>query len=74
MRRGLENNWSYATRDKKVRDIDERGHRMAHDGLLVYEQCDRYRRCAQCQRDIKNCGESSLWQDDRYQAGNRIFV
>ena len=74
MRQGLETNWSFAIREKKHRDVDEREHRMAHDGLLLHEQCDRYRRCAQCQRDLKNCGETNIWRDARYVAGNRIIV
>lgn len=74
MRRGLETNWRYAVREKRDRDVIEREHRMAHDGNLVHEQCDKYRRCAQCQKDLKNCGESNIWRDTRYTAGTRIVV
>ena len=74
MRKNLENNWVKANQEKKQRDNDEKGHRLAHDGLLVHEQCDKYKRCAQCQKDVKNCGESNLWADTRYVAGTRLMA
>ena len=74
MRKNLEHNWLRAFDEKKFRDIDEIEHRLAHDGLLVHEQCDKYKRCAQCTRDVKNCGESNIWKDTRNTAGNRIIV
>ena len=74
MRKNLEKDWMVAFDAKKFRDMDEIKHRLEHDGFLVHEQCDKYKRCAQCTRDLKNCGESSVWKDQRYAAGNRIFV
>ena len=74
MRKTLENNWDKAHYEKKVRDMDERGHRLAHDGTLVHEQCDKYKRCGQCQKDVKNCGESNIWADTRYVAGTRLMA
>ncbi len=74
MRKNLESDWIRAFEDKKFRDIDEIEHRLAHDGLLVHEQCDKYKRCGQCQRDVKNCGESNVWKDTRNTAGNRIMA
>jgi hypothetical protein len=65
MRKSLQGNWQAAHEDKLLRDNDEREHRFAHDGNLVHEQCDKYRRCAQCQKDVKNCGESNIWNDNR---------
>ena len=74
VRKNLENDWMKAFEEKKFRDIDEIEHRLAHDGLPVHEQCDKYKRCAQCNRDTKNCGESNIWKDTRNPAGNRIIV
>lgn len=74
MRKNLEKNWHKANLDKKTRDVDEKGHRLAHDGTLVHEQCDKYKRCAQCQKDTKNCGESNIWADTRYVAGTRLMA
>lgn len=74
MRKNLEKNWEKAHYEKKNRDIEERGHRYAHDGTLVHEQCDKYKRCGQCQKDVKNCGESNIWADTRYVAGTRLMA
>jgi hypothetical protein len=74
MRKSLQRDWKFANDDKRAREYEEREHRLAHDGLLVHEQCDKYRRCAQCTRDLKNCGESNLWSDARYPPGNRVMV
>lgn len=74
MRQNLEKDWSRAFGEKKLRDKDEREHRMAHDGLLVHEQCDKYRRCGQCKRDLKNCGETNVWCESRYVPGSRLMV
>ncbi len=73
MNKNLQKDWIYARQEKKSRDKEEIEHRKAHDGLLVHEQCDKYRRCAQCMRDLKNCGEANLWADTRHQQ-NRLMV
>lgn len=74
MRKNLEANWHKAHYEKKQRDLDEKGHRLAHDGTLVHEQCDKYKRCGQCKKDVKNCGESNIWADTRYVAGTRLMA
>jgi hypothetical protein len=74
MRKNLENSWRQADEEKKLRDQDERNHRMAFDGKLVHEQCDKYKRCAQCQKDVKNCGETNIWSDTNYLPGTRIMA
>jgi hypothetical protein len=74
MRKNLELNWHKADFEKKLRDGEEKGHRLAHDGTLVHEQCDKYKRCAQCKKDVKNCGESNIWADTRYVAGTRLMA
>ncbi len=74
MRKNLENSWRQADEEKKLRDMDEKNHRMAHDGKLVHEQCDKYKRCSQCQKDVKNCGETNIWSDTGYLPGTRIMA
>ena len=74
IRKHLESEWANAYIEKKERDMHERKHRMASDGELVYEQCDKYKRCAQCQRKTENCGESNIWSDTRYVPGCRVMV
>jgi PAB1-binding protein PBP1 len=74
LRKSVEKDWQFADADKKERDLDERFHRMAVDGGLVHEQCDKYKRCAQCERALKNCGESNIWADTRYVAGTRLMT
>lgn len=74
MRKNLEQNWDKSHFEKTTRDQEERGHRYAHDGTLVHEQCDKYKRCGQCQKDVKNCGESNIWADTRYVAGTRLMA
>jgi hypothetical protein len=60
--------------EKCKRDQDERTHIFASQGVLVHEQCDQYKRCAQCQRHTNNCGTSNIWRDTRYIPGTRIMV
>jgi len=49
-------------------------HLYASQGVLVHEQCDQYKRCAQCQRNLNNYGNSNVWKDTRYIPGTRIMV
>lgn len=48
-RRSLEQDWVKAAEQKKGREIEERL-RCLTPGLLVHEQCDKYKRCAQCNK------------------------
>ena len=74
IRTDLESDWSDAANEKQRRDEDERRHVFAPQGALVHEQCDQYKRCAQCQRNVNNYGASNLWKDTRYIPGARIMV
>jgi len=74
IRKDLETDWSNASNGKHKRDQDERMHIYAPQGVLVHEQCDQYKRCAQCQRNLKNYGTSNVWKDTRYIPGTRIMV
>ena len=74
MRKELERDWVEANQEKKQRDRDELAFRRSHAGELEHEQCYKYTRCAQCQRDLKNCGESNVWTDTRYLPGTRLMI
>lgn len=74
MRKDLEQNWKQAQEEKKQRDADDRNHRLGVDGGLVHEQCDKYKRCTQCQRKLENIGESNIWSETRYVPGCRVMV
>ncbi|CAF0813853.1 unnamed protein product [Rotaria sordida] len=74
IRKDLETDWSSALDAKRKRDQDERTHKYAPQGVLVHEQCDQYKRCAQCQRNLNNYGTSNIWKDTRYIPGTRIMV
>lgn len=74
LRKDLENTWQQARIDKQQRDEQEKQHLKAPQGLLVHEQCDQYHRCAQCQRNLNNTGETNFWKDTRYIPGTHIMV
>lgn len=46
----------------------------ASDKLFLLDQCEKYRRCKQCQRRTSNVGESNLWPLNKYLHGSRLFV
>ena len=46
----------------------------ASDKLFLLDQCEKYRRCKQCQRRTSNRGESNLWPLNKYMHGSRLFV
>ena len=72
-RKRLENDWIRASMVKKER-LNEDALRAMSPGVLVHEQCDKYKRCDQCKRTMKNCGESNLWSESRYIPGSRLMV
>ena len=74
IRKDLETDWTNASDNKHRREQDERTHMYAPQGVLVHEQCDQYKRCAQCQRNLNNYGTSNIWKDTRYIPGTRIMV
>lgn len=49
-------------------------HLKAPEGILIHEQCDKYKRCAQCQRDLNNSGKTNFWKDTRYIPGTHVIV
>lgn len=72
-RRRLEEDWTRASLLKRDR-LEEDKIRALSPGILLHEQCDKYNRCAQCKRQMKNCGESNLWSESRYIPGSRLMV
>jgi hypothetical protein len=74
IRKDLETNWTQAINEKHQRDEDEKIYLKAPQGILIHEQCDQYKRCAQCQRNLDNTGKTNLWKDTRYIPGTHIMV
>ena len=72
-RKRLEEDWVRASLLKRDK-LDEDKIRALSPGILLHEQCDKYNRCGQCKRVVKNCGESNLWSESRYIPGSRLMV
>ncbi|XP_072178987.1 coiled-coil domain-containing protein 81-like isoform X1 [Diadema setosum] len=72
-RKSLEDTWKEAAALKKSREEDQKL-RVQSPGILLHEQCDRYNRCQQCLRVLKNCGESNIWSESRYIPGSRLII
>ncbi|KAK3699308.1 hypothetical protein QZH41_018418 [Actinostola sp. cb2023] len=72
-RRSLEQSWARHVDTKKSREEDDR-QRARSPGMLIHEQCDKYKRCNQCGRRPQNCGESNVWSESRYIPGSRLIV
>ncbi|XP_071497427.1 coiled-coil domain-containing protein 81-like [Diadema antillarum] len=72
-RKSLEDTWKEAAALKKSREEDHKL-RVQSPGILLHEQCDRYNRCQQCLRVLKNCGESNIWSESRYIPGSRLII
>ncbi|XP_067116908.1 coiled-coil domain-containing protein 81-like [Osmerus mordax] len=72
LRSSLETTWSCSATLKHQRDRQERNFLRSHTGLLI-DQCERYRRCHQCQKKTSNCGESNIWKS-HCMLGTRFMV
>lgn len=72
-RKDLEGDWRSAAMSKKEKEMEDRLHALS-PSLLLHEQCDKYSRCRQCKRKMKNCGESNIWSESRYIPGSRLMV
>lgn len=72
-RKHLEEEWQHASYAKREREQEEKA-RALSPGILVHEQCDKYKRCGQCKRRTTNCGESNIWSESRYIPGSRLMV
>lgn len=74
IRKNLETDWTQAAEEKHQRDQEERQYLAAPQGLLLHEQCDGYKRCTQCQRNLENRGQANFWKDTRFIPGTHIIV
>ncbi|CAH3176184.1 unnamed protein product [Porites evermanni] len=72
-RRSLEDSWAVSVNRKRDLELEEY-QRAQSPGMLIHEQCDKYRRCKQCGRRPHNCGESNVWSESRYIPGSRLIV
>lgn len=72
-RRSLEDSWAASVNRKRDLELEEY-QRAQSPGMLIHEQCDKYRRCKQCGRRPHNCGESNVWSESRYIPGSRLIV
>ena len=72
-RKRLEGDWLRASEVRQDRLTEDRIQAMS-PGILLHEQCDKYNRCAQCKRVLRNCGESNMWMESRYIPGSRLMV
>lgn len=72
-RRSLEDSWAANVCRKRELELEEM-RRAQSPGMLIHEQCDKYRRCKQCGRRPHNCGESNVWSESRYIPGSRLIV
>lgn len=72
-RKDLENTWAVHAMKKKSKEFEEKL-RARSPGLLLQEQCDKYKRCVQCTRKPLNIGISNVWAESRYVSGSRLII
>ncbi|CAD7673100.1 unnamed protein product [Nyctereutes procyonoides] len=70
----LQEDWESSAATKRQRDLEEKAFERASDKLFLLDQCEKYRRCKQCQRRTSNVGESNLWPLNKYLHGSRLLV
>ncbi|XP_050611799.1 coiled-coil domain-containing protein 81 isoform X1 [Macaca thibetana thibetana] len=70
----LQEDWERSAVMKKQRDLEEKAFERASDKLFLLDQCEKYRRCKQCQRRTSNVGESNLWPLNKFLPGSRLLV
>uniref|UniRef100_A0A8C0C8H7 Coiled-coil domain containing 81 n=1 Tax=Balaenoptera musculus TaxID=9771 RepID=A0A8C0C8H7_BALMU len=70
----LQDDWERSAVMKKQRDLEEKAFERASSKLFLLDQCEKYRRCKQCQRRPSNVGKSNLWPLNKYMHGSRLFV
>jgi len=72
-RQDLEKTWAVHATNKRTKEMEEKL-RGRSAGLLLQEQCDKYKKCAQCPRRLDNCGQSNVWAETRYVSGSRLII
>ncbi|XP_036898800.1 coiled-coil domain-containing protein 81 isoform X1 [Sturnira hondurensis] len=74
MNQSLQEDWERSAKMKRQRDLEEKAFERASDKLFLLDQCEKYRRCRQCQRCTSNTGHSNLWPVNKLLCGSRLFV
>ncbi|XP_008069239.1 coiled-coil domain-containing protein 81 isoform X2 [Carlito syrichta] len=70
----LQEDWERSAAMKKQRDLEEKAFERASDKLFLLDQCEKYRRCKQCQRRTSNMGETNLWPLNKFLHGSRLLA
>ncbi|XP_054949809.2 coiled-coil domain-containing protein 81 isoform X2 [Pan paniscus] len=70
----LQEDWERSAAMKKQRDLEDKAFERASDKLFLLDQCEKYRRCKQCQRRTSNVGESNLWPLNKFLPDSRLLV
>nr|XP_012324899.1 coiled-coil domain-containing protein 81 [Aotus nancymaae] len=70
----LQEDWERSAAMKQQRDLEENAFKQASDKLFLLDQCEKYRRCKQCQRHTSNVGESNLWPLNKFLPGSQLLV
>uniref|UniRef100_A0A4W3IW39 Coiled-coil domain containing 81 n=1 Tax=Callorhinchus milii TaxID=7868 RepID=A0A4W3IW39_CALMI len=65
MHKALEEAWSDSANLKRLKDYEETQYTKA-GGLFLLDQCNKYRRCYQCQRRTSGCEETNVWNNSRF--------
>ncbi|XP_039600552.1 coiled-coil domain-containing protein 81-like [Polypterus senegalus] len=73
IRKSLQDDWARSIETKHQREQQEEQYTKS-GGMLLLDQCEKYRRCFQCKRRPSNCGESNIWKESRYIPGSRLMV
>ena len=73
IRRSLDEAWKQSLLKKKERELADVRHDEA-PSILLHQQCERYKRCKQCQRRTSNAGGSNVLAESRYISGARLMV
>ena len=73
IRRSLDEAWKQSLLKRKEREADAERHEEA-PSILLHQQCERYKRCKQCQRRTSNAGGSNVLAESRYISGARLMV
>ncbi|XP_060223484.1 coiled-coil domain-containing protein 81 isoform X2 [Meriones unguiculatus] len=71
---GLQEDWNRSLAMKRQRDLEEKAFERASDKLFLLDQCEKYRRCRQCQRRTSNEGESNVWPLNKFLQGSRLLL
>ncbi|XP_036180633.1 coiled-coil domain-containing protein 81 [Myotis myotis] len=74
MNQSLLEDWKQSAEMKRQRDWEEKAFERASDKLFLLDQCDKYRRCKQCQRSTSNGGHSHQWPLKKHLQGSGLFV